>query len=255
MEAPHPTAAAMEALKDEQPRISDAMKNFCSVLAATDLVTPKTPSAANAGPNATKGEQQRPHDFKQLIGIAKVVLQAINAHELLAPDAWAQRHPQGDDESGAARIEALTAYKACSALRAHAASALGTSAPKLTKLLGRGYLRATRCWTDGVHAAAAAELARLRFPPHTVDAFLDGWSKAVDPAQGLDVADDVAGLVWAADFNGALQARRLARDREVAERRARMESGEAEADALREALAAEERMAAEEEEEPRMVEV
>ena len=252
MEAPHPSAAAMEALKDEQPRISDAMKNFCSVLAATDLTTPKTAASA---PNATKREQQRPHDFKQLISIAKVVLQAINAYELLTPDAWAQAHPQGEEESGAARIEAITTYKACAALRAHAASQLGTSAPKLTKLLGRGYLRATRCWTDGVHAAAAAELARLRFPPHTVEAFLDGWSKAVDPVQGVDGAEDVGGLVWAADFNAALQARRVARDAEVAERRARMESGEAEADALREAMAAEEQMKEEEEEEPRMVEV
>ena len=91
-------------------------------------------------------------------------------------------------------------------------------------------------------AAAAAELARLRFPPHTVEAFLDGWSKAVDPVQGVDGAEDVGGRVWAADFNAALQARRVARDAEVAERRARMESGEAEADALREAMAAEEQM-------------
>ena len=228
MATDHPIDAAMTTLQTDLPRISDAMKNFCAFLAATDLT---------AGDKQSK-DKAKPHDFQHLLAIAKAVLKIINAHALAPPDAWAQRHPQAEEESGTERIEGLTMYRACHGLRAHAATAPGA---KVTKLFGRRYLRATRMWEDGVGEAAAAELARLRYPEHTVHAFLTGWATAVSPGDDAAAAD-CCSLVWAADFNEALRARRAARDQEVRERVERMDASGSEADALREALAAEERM-------------
>jgi hypothetical protein len=234
--AQHPLASEIDALKaDARPCVSDAAKNFISVLSAADLV---------AQPDDVQ-RQKKPHELAHLAECAKVVLRCINAHELPTPEAWALTHPQGDEESGADRIQALAAFRACHALRAHAVAALGAEQLKLTKLVGRRYLRATRCWEDGVGDAAAAELARLRFPPHTVSAFLDGWREALshEPAESgadadADEADDALRLVWAADFGAAVRARARARVGEVHERRERMEAGDDEAEALREALAA-----------------
>lgn len=248
---PHPLDTAMEALKAEVPRISDAIKNFCSVLAAADLVPPA---------EGEKQKQSPPHKMEHLLHCAKVVLKSINAYEPPSPEAWAETHPQGEEETGTARIEALTAYKASYAL---ATSARRTEGAKVTKLLSRGYLRSTRCWSDSVGAVAADELARLRFPPHTVKAFLDGWARAIEPASATAAAagesgEDLSELVWAADFSAALRVRRVARDKEVSERRERMESQADEAETLREALAAEGQMAEaadEEEEEERVVEL
>lgn len=212
-------------LSAEQPRMSDALKNLISIMAGQDLVPP-----AEADGAASKPQQRRPHEMQHLLACAKVVLKTINDCALPDPSEWASAHPQGAEEAGGDRIAALTAYKACHAMQAHAAS----QGAKVTKLLGRSYLRHTSCWADGAAAAAERELTRLRFPQATVKAFLEGFSNS------LDVDDDFASLVWARDFAGALDARRRARSQEVHERRERMQSGESEAQALREALAAQE---------------
>lgn len=251
----HPLDAAIATLTADVPRITDAMKNFCSVLAAADLTD----------------DRVEPHELASLLGLAKVVLKCINAHVLATPDEWAVKHPQGDDETGAARIESLTRYKACYALRQQLGTASGA---KATKLLGRAFLRATSCWEDGVAAAVNDELAKgnHRFPPRTVHAFLESWATAVGDGVGGgsdgDGADDgISSLVWAADFNAALQARRLAREAEVKERRERLEDQECESQSLpsvlREALVPDEdeRMGGDAEEEdddddgPRVIEL
>lgn len=185
--------AAVDALQADLPRISDAAKSMCSVLAASEITR--------------ADETTPPHELPHLLTIAKVVLKRINAHELPPPDKWAERHPQGAEESGADRIDAITRFKACAAIRFKAAGA----GAKVTKLCGRAFLRATYCWEDGVAEGARSELQGV--PAHTVDAFLDGWGHAI--AGDGDDAD----LVWAADFNKALEARRAARREEVAERR------------------------------------
>ena len=72
----HPVAVAMDALKAEMPRITDAMKNFCAYLAATDLV-----------PEGADATAKKPHDMAHLLAMAKVVLKEINAHELPSPNS------------------------------------------------------------------------------------------------------------------------------------------------------------------------
>ena len=54
---------------------------------------------------------------------AKVVLRQINEHTLQHPQDWAAAHPQGEEETGAARIEALTQYKAVHLLSVQARGA------------------------------------------------------------------------------------------------------------------------------------
>lgn len=221
--------AAAALIRDDKPHITDAIKSFTSVIAANDLTS--SASAATSGP---------PNMAHPLL-CAKACLRQINERTLMHPSEWAELHAQGEDETAMARIESITDYKACHLLAAQVKSTAGA---KVTKLLGRKFLRATRCWDDEMRGATAAALAAQRIPEPTVASFLEGWSRAIS---GED-AD--ASLVWAVDFQAALQARTEARTAEVAERRERMDAGEDEAERLRAALGA-----TAEEEAPRIVEV
>lgn len=207
----------MDALKIDTPRITDAMKNLAAFLAAADLTS------------------DAPHEIAHLLAMAKIALRLINAHTPPPPDEWAASHPQGDDESGTDRIEAITRYRACHALHAHATGA----GHKVTKLLGRAYLRGTDLWLSGrVGDAVAAEIsANASLPAHTASAFVAAMTTAIaGGSSDDDRATELTELVWAQNFASALQARRLARQQEVEERKARMANNESEAGVLREAL-------------------
>ena len=77
---------------------------------------------------------------------------------------------QGEDESGSDRLDAITAYKAVHLLSVQCRDTPGA---KATKMLGRRFLQ-----TSGAVAAvaepAADELAKLRFPTHTLSPSLPG---------------------------------------------------------------------------------
>jgi len=244
-----PLDAVLAAMMQERPCISDAMKNVVSVLASKDIVSAAVVDATPPAASHTTGPS---HNLGHLLAIAKCILKATNEHMLLSPAEWAVAHPQGEEESGASRIDALTNYKASFALVAEARSKPGA---KVTKLLGRSLLRHTRCWEDALRERCASELAALRYPPSTVDAFLNAWGDSL-----WADADSELQLVWEVDLQAALQARQRVRQQEVAERLDRMESSQSEADALRAALAGAEtgaEAAAPEgmEDEPRLVEV
>ena len=210
-ESPDPLEQAAAAYRTDKPSITDAMKNFSSVLAAADLSGPV-------------------HELPHLLTCAKVVLRQINEHTLQHPQDWAEAHPQGEEETGAARIEALTQYKVVHLLSVQVRESGG----KVTKLLGRRFLQ-TSGMTDAVGEKATDLLrADASLPPATVEAFLDGWEDAV-----LGDDEQLASLVWAADFSRVLAERKAARLAEVAERRERLDASEDEAQRLREAMAAE----------------
>ena len=244
-----PLDAVLAAMMQERPCISDAMKNVVSVLASKDIVS----TAAGSTPAASRTTSGPSHDMSHLLAIAKHILKATNEHTLPPPAAWAAANPQGEEESGADRIDALTNYKASFAL---VAEAHGKPGAKVTKLLGRSLLRHTRCWDDSLRERCATELAALRYPPSTVEAFLAAWGDSL----WADADSDLQ-LVWAVDLQAALQARQRARQQEVADRRDRIDSSQSEADALRAALAgggpsgAAAQEGADEEDEPRLVEV
>jgi len=233
MESSDPLESASAVLMADTPRISDAMKNYISYLGATGFTA--SDSGAVAAPQL---------DMAQLMTSAKIALKLINSHELKSSSEWAEANPQGDDESGSDRIEALTRYKAAVLLAAAARS----KSAKVSKLLGREYLRATKTWS-AVQASVTRELTAMGLPESAVEAFVVGWSQSV---HGGGEAEDVAALVWSQNFASALQARQQARQQEVAERRERMDGNEDEATRLREALVG---GAGGEEEEPRVVEV
>ena len=185
---------AMKALKSETPRITDAIKNLCSILAAVDLAR-----------GDKRQPKQPPHEISMLLDIAKVVLACINAHELVSPDEWVQRHTQLESETASDRI-AITQYRACHVLRALAAAVPNA---KITKLFGRGFINGTRCWSD-IDISSRQKLAanpKFAGSEHTITAFLDGWAKSIASERGGgDGSDeDYSGLIWAADFNAALQ--------------------------------------------------
>lgn len=242
-----PLEAAAKRIGNDKPCITDAIKNYCTCMAANGL---------------SSDERQRPPELGDLLAIARIVLRQINAVMLPAVEEWALAHPQGDDESALDRIEKLTRYNAAYLL----AKQCRTADTKLTKVLGRQFLLAADCW-DAVRAASQAELTRQRYASALTSTFLDGWGAALT---GLDAITEtgqdtgqVAGLselVWATDFQGALEVRRAARNEEVRARRERMQTAGDEAEQLREALLAEDPEAMEEEhggeeEEERIVEV
>lgn len=197
--------------REDRPSITDAMKNFCSVRAAADL-------------SGTS------HELPHLLMCAKVVLRQINEHTLQHPQDWAAAHPQGEEETGAARIEALTQYKAVHLLSVQARGSAG----KVTKLLGRRFLQTSGINDEVGEKATDLLLADQSLPPATVEAFLDGWEDAV---MGHD--EELASLVWAVDFNRVLAERKAARLVEVAARRERLNASEDEAQKLRDAMASE----------------
>ena len=213
--ADDPLEIVANVYRTDRPCVSDAMKSFCSVLAATELI------------NAD--EHQTTHEFPHLLACAKVVLKHINALTLPLPTEWAEAHPQGDEESGTARMEAIANYKACHLLSTQLRQTAGA---KATKMLGRRYLRTTNDSWPALRAAAAAELSGLCIPADTSEAFLDGWASAV---AGED--EDLASLVWATDFQRELEARKKARLAEVRERRDRLTREEDEAALIRSAVA------------------
>ena len=101
------------------------------------------------------------------------------------------------------RMDAIANYKACHLLTSQLKQ---TSGAKVTKLLGRCYLRTTIDTWAAVRESAANDIAGLRVPEHTTQAFLDGWARAVSGDDG-----DVGSLVWAVDFQGELEKRKKAR--------------------------------------------
>lgn len=158
----------------------------------------------------------------------RALLKAINSHVLPPPPQWALEHPQAEQETALERIETMTTYRACHALAARCAKA----GAKPTRMLGRGFLRGTRC-LETVSDSCRAQLLEQRFPPPLVDTFLDRFGRSLDAG-----SEEEEALVWAADLPRAIDERRRERQREVEERRERMDAGEGEAVALREALAA-----------------
>ena len=258
MDTDDPLELAAGALRSDTPCISAAMKNFCSVLAASDI-------AASSGSDGTV-QQQKPHDMEHLLACARIMLRSINgqAQKLATVSQWESANPQGAEESALDRITAITNYKACHLL---AGQINATAGAKHTKLLGRKFLQASGI-SETAREAARIDLNSQRFPPHTVDAFLSGWSDAIwdqhSAAEGGASPLEASSLVWAADFNAALKARQAARLEEVRERRERLDNNEDEAERLREALRAEDDpdgdgdadgRGANEEDEPRVVEM
>ena len=149
--------------RSDRPSISEAMKSFSSVLAATGAAAGAFPTAfALSTPN--------------VLTCARIVLRLTNGMVLQPPMEWAEVHPQGE-ESASARIDTITHYKACHLL---ALQCQQTDSAKITKLLGRNFLQATGCWEDGgaLAAAAAAELSQS-VPAETVSAFLKGWATVI----------------------------------------------------------------------------
>mmetsp|Transcript_2521 Transcript_2521/g.7005 ORF Transcript_2521/g.7005 Transcript_2521/m.7005 type:complete len:234 (-) Transcript_2521:96-797(-) len=204
-------------IRADEPRITDAMKNYISYLGGSAIVATSEDSS-----------NIPPLDLGQLTTCAKVALKQINAHMLLPSAEWAIANPQGEDELGTDRIDALTRYKACILLAGQATSAGG----KVTKLLGRKYLRATKTWSQ-VAPRVTSELLSLEIPPTIVEHFVAGFSGALEQS---DESEDVASLVWSSDFQAKLRARQEARQAEILGRRERMLENEDQATMLREAL-------------------
>ena len=156
--------AVVAALQAEKPVISDAVKTLISLVVASHA-TAADRAAAPKGAG----------DLAMVTSCGRALLKAINSHVLPPPPQWALEHPQAEQETALERIETMTTYRACHALAARCAKA----GAKPTRMLGRGFLRGTRC-LETVSDSCRAQLLEQRFPPPLVDTFLDRFGRSLD---------------------------------------------------------------------------
>mmetsp|Transcript_3851 Transcript_3851/g.5084 ORF Transcript_3851/g.5084 Transcript_3851/m.5084 type:complete len:279 (-) Transcript_3851:139-975(-) len=201
--------------QSDTPFLSEAMKSYLTIQMAQELTRVPEVTHMRNGKNlgTTNPSSYSNTTQEELLCCARVILKHINTYQIPSESEWALQFPQREDEGGLDRIESVTDFRVARALSAHVTKSGG----KLTKFFGQRYLKATHCWTKELQDIIRADLIGQRIDEVGVDAFLDGWAKAVS---GED--KDISELVWSKNFNAALATRRLEREKEIKERTERL---------------------------------
>mmetsp|Transcript_31411 Transcript_31411/g.62701 ORF Transcript_31411/g.62701 Transcript_31411/m.62701 type:complete len:297 (-) Transcript_31411:152-1042(-) len=235
-------AAKADEFRNDSPCISGAMKSYLTVLLAEEVTRPPIPVVRHIRDGVDLTPPVAPTmNQKDVMDCARVVLQLVNAYEPPTEAEWAENHPQGEEETASARLDAVAEFRVARVLAAHVLKAAAASSPpssgKVTKLFGRKFLVATKCWESTILPAAEAALGLVAVdgslpqssssppssqrsvcvPRDTAKAFLDGWGRTLVSGEGGD-HEGIASLVWAKDFSKELQNRRMARSQEVQSR-------------------------------------
>ena len=127
-----------DAFRTDKPCISEAMKSFLSVLIAEDIT--KLPSQNEQHPNVTHirdgitiSQPSEPVlNRTHLLTCARAILKHINLFEPKTEAEWTEKYPQGGDETGLARIDAIAEFRVARLLSAQVKKA----GAKITKLFG-----------------------------------------------------------------------------------------------------------------------
>jgi len=152
-------------LVEELPKLDAAMKNIIALLSGKSTLTNEAIPAL------------------ELLSCARVVLKALNAHELVDVVEWGAKHPQGE-QTAMDRITQLTCYKVVRALRIKAQGMGG----KPSKLFGKSFILWSGCWKE-VRAACQQE------QPGTVpDAVFSLFLDTLELSLGLS-KEEQSGLV------------------------------------------------------------
>ena len=195
-------AARADALMKEEPKISEAAKNAFTVMLAEAFA-----------------------DATALHACSKVVLQGISAHEMLEVPQWGLAHPQGEQQSGAARIEQLGEYKVH--YTGWKMAKAGGARP--TRMLGRSWLRTV--WAD-IEASVLTRKAEMD-GQHGEGLFEEYV------ARFRSELEDDSSMFWVADFDRVLRAKAAERHARAADRlKAQEEAEQALAAELRAGLTA-----------------
>lgn len=233
----------VDTLQQEQPSIYLSVKNLCAFVLGSNLHVECTSSDNRC--------IVRPLSSTLVMQLAKVLLQNISNYELPPVSEYSTTFPQGASQPALDRLDEIGKYKAVHQLRGMAVKGGG----KVTWLFGKSYLLWSRCWPlirqRTRDAFANSEGQKGPGPSDSiledVDRVLDiyeaslglekqkkeGTSENDQPIVGTVLVQSVnasvsdnSDLIWAADFNCALQRRQHIRKQSVESRLAEVSADE-----------------------------
>ena len=175
----------------EEPKISEAAKNLFTVLLAEGFA-----------------------DATALHACSKVVLQAITAHEMLPVPQWGLAHPQGEQQSAAARIDQLGEYK----VRYTVWRMAKTSGARPTKMLGRSWLRSV--WAEIEPTVLTSERKSSMDTQHGEGLFEEYVGRF------RSELEEDSSIFWVSDFDQVLRAKAAERQARAADRLKAQEEAE-----------------------------
>lgn len=193
---------------EELPKIDSALKNCASVLSAASL----TRSESDPGTSRSQLEW---------INCMKIFYKAVNLQTFKESPQWGVEHPQGQEQSALDRVDQIKRYKVLKSLHD---KVLGSDG-KPGKYLGKKFFS----WAEGTFEEVkqrAYSLANLSDSDIRNIESVPGKYAIVEFCEVLEqslVKDDkeYADLIWAVDFQKALQQRQADRAQRVKEQKER----------------------------------
>ena len=196
----------LKQIVSEVPKLDAACKNLCSALIAESNSRSETDQV---GPRRTE---------LQWINTMKLFYRELQRYELLDSPQYGLEHPQTEDQTAIDRIEQLTRYNVIKACH----DKVRSSGNKPGKYFGKRYFT----WAQGT-LEEIRDRAKLQLSEELqgiLDEFVDALSVSlVDTTSEDDMETSRADLVWAVDFNKALQARQKRRERKAQTQASRLE--------------------------------
>ena len=169
---------------NEQPKISDAAKNLLSEHMARSQIS---------------GQR---FEAPQLLNAVQQALKAIKSVDLQDPVAWGHANPQGEQESGLDRMDAIARYKAAYTLWKQAKAKNQSPA----KLLGKSFLVIT--WSQIRSHIELAQGSENEALVYILNAF----------EQSFNSTKPETDIIWTSNLYEAIAARQLERQNQASER-------------------------------------
>lgn len=173
-------------VKNETPRITDAVKNFMSLLIAKSFTDT---------------------DFNAAIITACSKTLLFEAQRFVLPtiEEFLVKHPQGADQTGEERIDEVCRYKVIYALREQLKA---TQDQKISKFFGKSFFKWSKCWPELRQSVESNLMRDQNISEEYVTLFLNMFEHSIFDTNdyGDDLEDDRK-LIWAADLNKELKRR------------------------------------------------
>ena len=190
---------------EDMPKLDGALKNCASVLTATSLTRSET------DPGVSRSQLE-------WISCMKIFYKAVNLQTFKESPQWGVEHPQGEDQSALDRVDQIRRYKVIKSL----CDKVAASDAKPGKYLGKKFF----AWADGTfeevkqRAYSLANLSDSDINKTEDKCALVEFCECME--QSLKEDDkEYADLIWAVDFQKALQKRQADRAQRVLEQKER----------------------------------
>jgi hypothetical protein len=206
------------------PSVSNAVKNFISVMAASSTTEGSMEASTSVG------------YVNECLRVGKVILKSISIEvEVMPPiEEWIESHPQAEGQTGIERIDEVLRYKVAREM----VTAAALKKTSVSKVFGRKLLDDLNIWKGAETRARTLLGADDEVGNTLLNAFsatLTGTGDC-ESESGSESKRDVTALTWSKDMQGELAARQRARTEEAEARRRRQGETESYIDELRCAL-------------------